>query len=74
MSISPSALTIGIDVGGTKVLAGVVDLNGQIVSRVRKETPKNGGPQLVEVMSEIVQEINQNPKFAGKINRVSGCR
>ena len=70
MSISPSALTIGIDVGGTKVLAGVVDSNGQIISRVRKDTPKSGGPQLVEVITEIVQEINQNPKFAGKITGV----
>ena len=70
MSISPSALTIGIDVGGTKVLAGVVDSNGQIISRVRKDTPKSGGPQLVEVITEIVQEINQNPQFAGKITGV----
>lgn len=67
MSISLSALTIGIDVGGTKVLAGVVDSNGEIISRIRKDTPKNGGPQLVEVITEIVQEINQNPQFAGKI-------
>lgn len=70
MSISPTALTIGIDVGGTKVLAGVVDSEGQIIFRVRKDTPKNGGPELVQVISEIVNEINQDPKFAGQIKGV----
>ncbi len=32
-------LTIGIDVGGTKVLAGVVDSHGRVLARERRETP-----------------------------------
>ncbi|NDA40572.1 MAG: ROK family protein, partial [Actinobacteria bacterium] len=34
---------IGIDVGGTKVLAGVVDSQGKIVEKIRRETPIEGG-------------------------------
>ncbi|MCW2747696.1 MAG: hypothetical protein JWP10_838, partial [Nocardioidaceae bacterium] len=32
-------LAIGIDIGGTKVAAGVVDLDGVIVERMRRDTP-----------------------------------
>ena len=35
---------IGIDLGGTKILAGVVDLsNGKIVSEVKNKTKKEKG-------------------------------
>jgi glucokinase len=32
-------LTIGVDIGGTKVAAGVVDEDGRILARVRRDTP-----------------------------------
>ena len=32
-------LTIGVDVGGTKIAAGVVDPDGGLVEKVRIETP-----------------------------------
>jgi glucokinase len=34
-------LTIGVDIGGTKILAGVVDEGGAILDRVRIPTPKD---------------------------------
>ena len=40
-------LTVGIDVGGTKVLAGVVDSTGRILARERRVTPGRD-PQAVE--------------------------
>ena len=33
------SLTIGVDVGGTKVAAGVVDEAGQILAHTRLDTP-----------------------------------
>jgi len=33
------ALAIGVDIGGTKVAAGVVDEQGQVIDRERRETP-----------------------------------
>ena len=35
-------LTIGIDVGGTKVLGGVVDESGNILEKARRDTPRQG--------------------------------
>lgn len=35
-------VAVGVDVGGTKVLGGVVDASGQIVARDRIDTPSDG--------------------------------
>ena len=44
-----AALTIGIDIGGTKVAGGVVDPDGQIHARVRADTPhRSTSPDVVE--------------------------
>ena len=40
-------LTVGIDIGGTKVLAGVVDPSGRVLSRERRVTPGRD-PEAVE--------------------------
>lgn len=51
------AYTIGIDVGGTKVLGGVVDESGVIISIARKDTPRQGGAALTQVIAEIAKEL-----------------
>ncbi|MGI5168686.1 ROK family glucokinase [Spirillospora sp. CA-253888] len=48
------ALTIGVDVGGTKVAAGVVDDRGTILERVRRPTPSTDPHQTAEVIAEVV--------------------
>ncbi|WP_157080212.1 ROK family protein, partial [Thermobifida cellulosilytica] len=35
-------LTIGVDIGGTKVAAGVVDVDGRILEKVKHPTPADG--------------------------------
>ena len=56
-----ATLTIGVDIGGTKVLAGVVDEHGQVLDRVRKETPyRTTSPAVVEdTIAEAVVELAQ---------------
>lgn len=51
--------TIGIDIGGTKVAAGVVDPEGTIIDRTRRETPsKNKSARVVEdTIADIVAEL-----------------
>src|SRR5690606_37144113 len=51
--------TIGIDIGGTKVAAGVVDVDGQVIDRARRETPsKSKSAQVVEdTIADIVAEL-----------------
>jgi glucokinase len=50
-------LSIGIDVGGTKVLGGVVDDNGVVLARARKDTPRQGGKALTQRIAETVKEL-----------------
>ena len=56
-----ATLTIGVDIGGTKVLAGVVDVRGQVLARVRNETPhRTTSPAVVEdTIAEAVAELAQ---------------
>nr|WP_245687487.1 ROK family glucokinase [Peterkaempfera griseoplana] len=51
--------TIGIDIGGTKVAAGVVDADGRVLERLRTETPdKSKSPRVVEdTIVELVLDL-----------------
>jgi len=55
-------LSIGIDVGGTKVLGGVVDDKGVVLARARKETPRQGGAALTQTIAETVKELMADHK------------
>ncbi len=51
------SLTIGVDVGGTKVAAGVVDDRGRIIEKLRRSTPAVS-PRLTEqVIAEVVTTL-----------------
>src|ERR1035441_5939064 len=50
-------LTIGVDVGGTKVAAGVVDEKGQIVERLRRATPAASPELTAAVIADAVNEL-----------------
>lgn len=49
------ALTIGVDVGGTKVAAGVVDDHGEILEQVRRPTPSTNPEETADVIAEVVE-------------------
>ncbi|MFE2721054.1 ROK family glucokinase [Kitasatospora sp. NPDC059327] len=51
--------TIGVDIGGTKVVAGVVDGEGKVLEKLRTDTPdKSKSPRVVEdVIVELVLEL-----------------
>lgn len=49
--------TIGIDIGGTKVAAGVVDEEGKVLARARRRTPSRDPEHLVDIVSEIVRQL-----------------
>lgn len=48
------ALTIGVDVGGTKVAAGVVDEHGRVLEKVRRPTPSTNPEETAGVIAEVV--------------------
>lgn len=49
--------TIGIDVGGTKVLGGVVDEFGSVVKTARRATPREGGEALTQTIADVAKEL-----------------
>ena len=50
-------LTIGVDIGGTKVLGGVVDENGSVLVTARRPTPADDVAKTREVIVEVVREL-----------------
>jgi glucokinase len=50
-------LTIGVDVGGTKVAAGVVDEQGRILEKLKRSTPASSPEQTATVISDAVLEL-----------------
>ena len=49
--------TIGIDVGGTKVLGGVVDEFGTVLATERQDTPRQGGSSLTQTIADIARAL-----------------
>lgn len=54
MADASRSLAIGVDIGGSKVAAGVVDPDGRIIDRERRETP---GQDVAETESVIVDAV-----------------
>ena len=51
------SLTIGVDVGGTKVAAGVVDESGSIVEKLKRDTPAANPDRTIDVIAAVVNEL-----------------
>jgi glucokinase len=51
------ALAIGVDIGGTKVAAGVVDENGSVQALVRRPTPSEDVAETEAVIAAVVAEL-----------------
>jgi glucokinase len=51
------SLTVGLDVGGTKVAAGVVDDRGAIIEKLRRPTPAADPEQIARVIADVVAEL-----------------
>jgi glucokinase len=59
VDIVDGPLAIGIDIGGTKVAGGVVDADGAVTHRARRDTPhRSKSPSVVEgTIVEVVAEL-----------------
>jgi glucokinase len=51
------SLTIGIDIGGTKVAAGVVDEAGNVLSVARRRTPSRDPGSVTDVVVEVIGQL-----------------
>lgn len=50
-------LAIGIDIGGTKVAAGVVDTDGAVLAELRRQTPGSDARAVEATIVELVTEL-----------------
>ena len=51
------SITIGVDVGGTKIAAGAVTDEGELLAHFRKPTPAQSPDAVVGVIAECVNEL-----------------
>jgi glucokinase len=57
-------LTIGIDVGGTKAAAGIVDDKGRIIEKLKRSTPAASPPETEQVIADVVTELASRHEVA----------
>ncbi|GAA4766753.1 ROK family glucokinase [Actinomycetospora chibensis] len=55
-----SGLTVGVDVGGTKIAAGVVDDDGKLIASTRRETPATDTHLVLEGIADAVRELGSH--------------
>ena len=53
-------LTIGVDIGGTKVLGAVVDRTGEVLAQCRRETPADDTGEIVRRIVSVVHELRES--------------
>jgi glucokinase len=58
-------LSIGVDVGGTKIAAGVVDDDGQILQESRAESPATSSAEIESTISDLVTELRKEHEVEG---------
>lgn len=64
-AIASSVLTLGIDIGGTKILAGVVNSSGSIIESKRGDTPLAGGKELLTFVTDLIKEFQSKYEIKG---------
>lgn len=61
---------VGIDIGGTKIAAALVDESGQILREARVATPMGDGDEIVRAVVALVEELaagESGPKSASRL-------
>lgn len=54
-------LTVGVDVGGTKIAAGLVDEHGTVVATDRSESPASDPAAIITTIGELVRRLRATP-------------
>lgn len=58
------SLAIGVDIGGTKVLGGVVDEQGRVIDRELRATPSTDAEQTETTIAEVVAALSARHEIA----------
>ncbi|NUU30786.1 ROK family glucokinase [Arthrobacter sp. C9C5] len=63
LRLGRKGLAIGVDIGGTKVAAGVVDAEGRILSQAKRSTPGSDPRAVEQVIVELVEELGRGHRI-----------
>jgi glucokinase len=58
-------LAIGVDIGGTKIAAGVVDQDGTLVANTRRDTPAEDPSKTLNAIADAVRELTSRYDCVG---------
>lgn len=61
------ALSIGVDVGGTKIAAGVVDEDGTVLARIQKDSPAKERGAIVDTIVACALELKEKHPEAATV-------
>jgi glucokinase len=57
-------VTVGVDIGGTKLAAAVVDANGALLTSARRRTPTRDPEHIADIVAEIVGQFRHDHDVA----------
>jgi len=63
LRLGRKGLAIGVDIGGTKVAAGVVDAEGRILAQAKRSTPGSDPRAVEQVIVELVEELGEGHRI-----------
>jgi len=75
MSLQSKSCSIGIDIGGTKICAGIVDEDKKIIARVTFPTEAKQGPDIVteHIIAQVKDLIAQSSLSSENIQSIGCC-
>ncbi|MPZ97273.1 MAG: ROK family glucokinase [Propionibacteriales bacterium] len=62
--VRPEPLTVGVDIGGTKVLAGLVDAHGAVRARLQRDTPSKSPRAVEDTIVDLVRLLSVDHRVA----------
>ncbi len=60
-----SSLTIGVDVGGTKIAGALVDEEGRILHETKRQSPAADADAITDAISELIGELREGQEVDG---------
>ncbi|MBE0446874.1 MAG: ROK family glucokinase [Actinobacteria bacterium] len=60
-------IAIGVDIGGTKIAAATVDIEGRMLSSLKIDTPGGTSDDVVTAIGDIVKRLNESALNTGEV-------
>lgn len=59
------SVSIGIDIGGTKIAGGLIDSQGRLVARARRDTPAQDPRAIIEGTVDLIRQLSETARSTG---------